>query len=72
MPGVEESLLTGQGERRQVYGDVVLFTGQFAGVTLQIVSVTRILSHPLHLVTTVGLRCHLRRAALWNQKSSVF
>lgn len=60
--------LTAQGERRQVDGDVVLLAGQFAGVALQVVSVTGVLRHPHHLVTTVQLGRHLRGAALWRQE----
>lgn len=55
---------TCQSERCEVYRDVVLFAGQFAAVTLQVVSVTSIFSHPLHLVATVGLGYHLRNTAL--------
>lgn len=60
----EEKPLTAQGERRQVYGQVVLLAAQFAGMALQVVSVTRVLGHPVHLVPTVGLRRHPRGAAL--------
>lgn len=42
----------------------MLLAGQFAGVTLQIVSVTGVFRHPVHLVATVGLGRHLRGAAL--------
>lgn len=61
---LEEHPLTAQGERRQVDGHVVLLAAQFAGMALQVVSVTRVLGHPVHLVTTVGLRRHPRSAAL--------
>lgn len=61
---VEEEVLTAQGERCQVYGQVMLFAGQFAGMALQVVSVTGVFSHPFYLVATVRLCCHLRGAAL--------
>lgn len=57
-------LLTGPGEGCQVDGQIVLLAVQFAGVALQIVSVTGVLGHPLNLVATVGLCYHLRTAAL--------
>lgn len=59
--------LTGQSEWCQVYGDVVLLAGQFTGVALQVVSVTSIFRHPLHLVATVGIRRHPRSTALRKQ-----
>lgn len=37
----------------EVDGDVVLIVGQFAVVTLQVVSVAGVLSHPINLVATV-------------------
>lgn len=45
----------------------MLVAGQLAGVTLQIVSVTRVLGHPLHLVAAVGLGRHLGSAGLWSR-----
>lgn len=57
-------VLTAQGEGRQVDGDVVLIAGQFTAMTLQIIPVTGVFSHPLHLITAVGLRCHFWNAAL--------
>lgn len=42
----------------------MLFAGQFAGMALQIVSVTSVFSDPLHLVMAVWLSYHRRSAAL--------
>lgn len=56
--------LTEAGEGCQVDGQIVLLAVQCAVVALQVVSVTGVLGHPLHLVATVGLCCHLRTAAL--------
>jgi hypothetical protein len=51
--------LTAEGEVGEVYVDVVLLAGQGAVVTLQVVSVAGILSHPLYLIPAVGFGCHL-------------
>lgn len=59
-----KGLRTGGGERRQVDGDVVLLAGQSAAVALQVVPVTGVLRHPLHLVTAVLVGRHLGGAAL--------
>lgn len=67
IPALEEKILTAQGEGCQVDGHVMLFAGQFAVVALQVVSVTGVFSHPVHLVATVNLCGHLRSAALWGQ-----
>lgn len=61
--GVE--VLTHACEVCKVYRDVVLLVGQSALVTLQIISVTGELGHPLHLITTVRPRRHLRVTSLW-------
>lgn len=61
--------LTGQGERREVDGDVVLIAVKLAVLALQVVPVTGVLGHPLHLVTTVGFRRHFRSAALLRRRN---
>lgn len=59
-----QGVLTAPGEGGQVDGQIVLLVVELAAVALQIVSVTGVLGHPLNLVPTVGLCCHLRTAAL--------
>lgn len=59
--------LTAKREVGEVDGDVVLFTGQFAGVALQVVPVAGVLSHPLNLVAAVGFGRQLWKAALGEQ-----
>ena len=55
---------TAEREVSEVYRDVVLPVCQLAGLAFQVVTVTGVLCHPLHLVATVSLGCHPGIAAL--------
>lgn len=48
----------------EVNGDVMLLAGQRAGLTLQIISVARILSDPLDFVAAIRFCCELGNGAL--------
>lgn len=63
-PHTEWQCLTAVCEVCEVDGDVVLFAGQFAVITLQVVSMAGVLRHPLDLMATVCLGRQLRVAPL--------